>query len=155
MAELKKEREERSWRKTEGKTKREIELDNLKESDESEYKSGFGKFDLDLVLVFNVRLLVFCLWTVLPDLTLATNVFLCRQWTAPLPTAKDPRGTKGGDPSFLGRIRLVRIFSDDKNSIVVETEGAREGEWETGEGEVEMGEDDDEEGDEDDEVEEE
>lgn len=42
MAELRKEREERAWRKGEGKTKREVELDNAKEADESEYRSGFG-----------------------------------------------------------------------------------------------------------------
>lgn len=77
----------------------------------------------------------------IPDLTLATNVFLCRQWTAPLPSAKDKKGTKGGDPSFLGRIRLVRIFKDDTNSVVVEKQGAREGEWDVGQGEVEMGDD--------------
>lgn len=75
---------------------------------------------------------------VLPDLTLSTNVFLTRQWTAPLPSAKDPKGTKGGDPSFLGRIRMVRIFSEDQNQVLVVCEGAREGEWEAGEGEVEM-----------------
>lgn len=75
---------------------------------------------------------------VIPDLTIATNVFLCRQWTNPLPTAKDPRGMKGGDPSFLGRLRLVRIFKEDLNTVVVECEGAREGEWEAGEGEGEM-----------------
>lgn len=83
---------------------------------------------------------------VLPDLTLAENVFLCRQWVAPLPTAKDPRGHKGGDPSFLGRIRLVRISSEDPNTVVVQCEGAREGEWEAGEGEIEMGENSEEEG---------
>lgn len=32
----------------------------------------------------------------------------------------------------------MRIFSDDMNALVVEREGAREGEWEAGEGEVEM-----------------
>jgi hypothetical protein len=84
--------------------------------------------------------------SVLPDLTLSENVFLCRQWTTPLPSAKDPKGNKGGDPSFLGRIRLVRINSEDLNVITVQTEGAREGEWEQGDGEVEMdGGDDDEE----------
>lgn len=44
LEELKKERDERSWRKGEGKTKREVELDNLKTSDDSEYRSGFGAF---------------------------------------------------------------------------------------------------------------
>ncbi|KAL8279128.1 hypothetical protein RQP46_008384 [Phenoliferia psychrophenolica] len=115
-AELKKEREGRAWRKGEGKNKREMELDGQREAEESEYRSGF----------------------VLPDLTLATNVFICRQWVAPIPNAKDVKGMKGGDPSFLGRIRLIRISSEDENSVVVEREGAREGEWEAGEGEVEM-----------------
>lgn len=32
------------WRKGEGKTKREIELDGEKEKDLSEYRSGFGTF---------------------------------------------------------------------------------------------------------------
>lgn len=43
IADLKKERIERSWRKAEGKTKREVELDNEKEIDMSEYRSGFGE----------------------------------------------------------------------------------------------------------------
>ena len=55
---------------------------------------------------------------------------------------------KGGDPSFFGRIRLIRISSADENSIVVEREGAREGEWEIGEGEVEMADGSDAEGEE-------
>lgn len=38
----------------------------------------------------------------------------------------------------MGRIRLVRIFSNDLNMVIPETEGAREGEWEAGEGEVDM-----------------
>lgn len=38
------------------------------------------------------------------------------------------------------RIRLVRIFSDDKNAVVVEQAGAKEA-WGQGEGEVEMGDD--------------
>lgn len=68
---------------------------------------------------------------VLPDLTLPTNVFLCRQWTSPLPSSKDPKGrAKGGDPSFLGRIRLIRIEKDDTSAVTVVCEGAREGEWE-------------------------
>lgn len=76
---------------------------------------------------------------VIPDLTLAENVFFCHQWTAPIPTSKKTkRAAAGGDPSFFPRIRLIRIFSGDLNSVVVEREGAREGEWEKGEGEVEM-----------------
>lgn len=35
-------------------------------------------------------------------------------------------------------IRMVRIFSEDTSSMVVVTEGAREGEWEQDDGEVEM-----------------
>jgi hypothetical protein len=35
---------------------------------------------------------------------------------------------------------MIRLFKDDPNNVVVEKEGAREGEWGTGEGEVEMGE---------------
>ncbi|KAK4704854.1 translation machinery-associated protein 16, partial [Phenoliferia sp. Uapishka_3] len=118
-AELKKEREGRAWRKGEGKSKREMELDVQREGEESEYRSGF----------------------VLPDLTLAANVFLCRQWVAPLPSAKNVRGQKGGDPSFLGRLRLIRISSADETSVVVQWEGAREGEWDEAggdDGEVEM-----------------
>ncbi|GJN92021.1 hypothetical protein Rhopal_005049-T1 [Rhodotorula paludigena] len=111
------EREGRSWRKTEGKGKREVELEKQKEDEESEYRSGF----------------------VLPDLTLPENVVLCRQWVKPAPS-KDTKNTKGGDPSFLGRIRLVRIFSDDKNAVVVEQAGAKEA-WGQGEGEIEMGDD--------------
>lgn len=42
MDSLRKEREERSWRKLEGKCKREIELDVIKAGDEGEYRSGFG-----------------------------------------------------------------------------------------------------------------
>ena len=71
-------------------------------------------------------------------MTLATNVFLCRQWTSPVANAKDVKGMKGGDPSFLGRLRLIRITSADEGQVVVECEGAREGEWDTGDGEVEM-----------------
>lgn len=41
--------------------------------------------------------------TELPDLTLPENVFLCRQWIKPIGSEKNPRGSKGGDPSFLGR----------------------------------------------------
>jgi hypothetical protein len=33
---------------------------------------------------------------------------------------------------------MVRIFSEDTSSMVVVTEGAREGEWEQDDGEVEM-----------------
>jgi len=36
------------------------------------------------------------------------------------------------------RIRLIRIYSEDKNTVKVEREGARE-DWGVGEGEVEMG----------------
>lgn len=118
IALLQAERQTRAWRKSEGKTKREVELDSEKEKELSEYRSGFS----------------------LPDLTLVENVFLTRQWISPLPSDKDPTGTKGGDPSFLGRIRLVRIFEEDKSMVLVVQEGAREGEWEAGEGEVEMGE---------------
>lgn len=44
------------------------------------------------------------------------------------------------------RIRLVRIFQDDPNAVVVEKQGARS-EWDQGEGEVEMGAEDDDGGD--------
>lgn len=40
--------------------------------------------------------------SVLPDLTLAENVVICRQWIKPAP-AKEGKNTKGGDPSYLGR----------------------------------------------------
>jgi hypothetical protein len=43
---LKKEREGRSWRKAEGKSKRESELEGIKEREESEYRSGFGSLFL-------------------------------------------------------------------------------------------------------------
>lgn len=100
----------------------------------------------------------------LPDLTIPENVELCRQWVRPAPS-KEGKNAKGGDPSFLGRcvllsllpltrptltllrppcrIRLVRIFSEDKNAVVVEQKGAREA-WGEGQGEVEMGSADDE-----------
>lgn len=39
---------------------------------------------------------------VLPDLTVAENVAICRQWINPAP-AKETKNTKGGDPSYLGR----------------------------------------------------
>ncbi|GAA5849858.1 hypothetical protein JCM5353_001720 [Sporobolomyces roseus] len=115
LVELAAERAARTWRKTEGKGKRETELEKLKEDEESQYKVGF----------------------VLPDLTLPENVVLCRQWIRPAP-AKKTQNAKGGDPSFLGRIRLIRIYSEDKNAVKVEREGARE-DWGVGEGEVEMG----------------
>ncbi|KPV78030.1 uncharacterized protein RHOBADRAFT_50551 [Rhodotorula graminis WP1] len=116
LVDLAHERESRSnWRKTEGKGKREIELEELRKEETSEYRSGF----------------------VLPDLTIPENVELCRQWVRPAPS-KEGKNAKGGDPSFLGRIRLVRIFSEDKNAVVVEQKGAREA-WGEGEGEVEMG----------------
>ncbi|GAA5836224.1 hypothetical protein JCM11251_007399 [Rhodosporidiobolus azoricus] len=111
------ERESRSWRKTEGKGKREMEIEEEKKEETAEYRSGF----------------------VVPDLTLPENVALCRQWVKPAP-AKEGKNAKGGDPSFLGRIRMVRIFSEDKNAVVLEKQGARET-WGEGEGEVEMGED--------------
>ncbi|GAA5886047.1 hypothetical protein JCM16303_003845 [Sporobolomyces ruberrimus] len=113
-----------SWRKNEGKGKRETELEKLKEEEQSQYRVGF----------------------VLPDLTLPENVVLCRQWVRPAPS-KSTKNAKGGDPSFLGRIRLIRIYSEDPNMVKVEREGARE-DWGVGQGEVEMG-DNDEEDDED------
>jgi translation machinery-associated protein 16 len=42
--ELAKERSERTWRKTEGKSKREIELDGEREKDQSEYRTGFREY---------------------------------------------------------------------------------------------------------------
>ncbi|BGP36279.1 translation machinery-associated protein 16 [Rhodotorula kratochvilovae] len=111
------EREARSWRKTEGKGKREVEIEKMQEEETSEYRSGF----------------------VLPDLTLPENVAICRQWVRPAPS-KEGKNTKGGDPSFIGRIRLIRIFSEDKNTVILEKTGAREA-WGQGEGEVEMGDD--------------
>jgi translation machinery-associated protein 16 len=48
-ADLVKERSERAWRKGEGKSKREVELDNGKIADDSEYRSGFGEFSLSQV----------------------------------------------------------------------------------------------------------
>ncbi|KAI5476915.1 hypothetical protein MNV49_007016 [Pseudohyphozyma bogoriensis] len=125
--ELKAEREGRAWRKGEGMNKREKELAMQKEAEESEYRSGF----------------------VVPDLTIAQNVFIARQWTSPAPTSSSKTASAGGDPSFFPRVRLIRIFSEDQNMVVVEREGARkEGEWAAGEGEVEMGEDEEEEDDE-------
>ncbi|KDE09797.1 hypothetical protein MVLG_00196 [Microbotryum lychnidis-dioicae p1A1 Lamole] len=117
MVQLAQERTERSWRKAEPKSKREVELEKQREQEKDEYRTGF----------------------VVPDLTLAKNVYLCRQWIHPTPTPKNPHPNKGGDPSFLGRIRLIRINSENQGSVVVESEGARKGEWEEeGEGEVEM-----------------
>jgi hypothetical protein len=46
MAELEKERNARSWRKTEGKGKRETEMDKQREVETAEYKSGFSAFFL-------------------------------------------------------------------------------------------------------------
>ncbi|GAA5878933.1 hypothetical protein JCM1840_000845 [Sporobolomyces johnsonii] len=114
LVQLAADREARSWRKSEGKSKQEIELEKQKDIEMNEYKAGF----------------------VLPDLTLAENVVLCRQWVRPAPS-KDRKNAKGGDPSFLPRIRLIRIFLDDKNLVKVEHDGARES-WGEGEGEVEM-----------------
>ncbi|GEM12234.1 hypothetical protein Rt10032_c19g6251 [Rhodotorula toruloides] len=138
LVELKHEREARSWRKGEGKGKRETELEKLRGEEESEYKTGFGKSRQH------------CLWSkkrtaadypvctlshgsVLPDLTLAENVVICRQWVKPAP-AKEGKNTKGGDPSYLGRIRLIRIFKDEPSVVVVAQKGARET-WQEGEGE--------------------
>lgn len=39
---------------------------------------------------------------VLPDLTVAENVTICRQWINPAPS-KESKNAKGGDPSYLGR----------------------------------------------------
>ena len=39
---------------------------------------------------------------VLPDLTVAENVTICRQWINPAPS-KETKNAKGGDPSYLGR----------------------------------------------------
>jgi len=44
LVELAAERAARTWRKTEGKGKRETELERLKEDEESQYKVGFGTF---------------------------------------------------------------------------------------------------------------
>lgn len=44
LVELAAERAARTWRKTEGKGKRETELEKLKEDEESQYKVGFGTF---------------------------------------------------------------------------------------------------------------
>ncbi|GAA5858271.1 hypothetical protein JCM8547_004628 [Rhodosporidiobolus lusitaniae] len=116
IVELAAERESRgSWRKSEGKGKRETELEKEKEEETSMYRTGF----------------------VLPDLTIAENVVLCRQWANPAP-AKGTKNAKGGDPSFLGRIRLIRINSEDPSHVVVEKNGAR-AVWNEGEGEIEMG----------------
>ncbi|GAA6041637.1 hypothetical protein JCM8097_007785 [Rhodosporidiobolus ruineniae] len=117
LAKLESERQARSWRKTEGKGKREVEIEKQRADEESEYRSGF----------------------IVPDLTLAENVVLCRLWVNPAP-AKEGKNTKGGDPSFLGRIRLIRVFAEDKSAVKVEQNGARET-WGEGEGEVEMGDD--------------
>ncbi|SCV68499.1 BQ2448_620 [Microbotryum intermedium] len=116
LVQLAQERQQRSWRKAEPKSKREVELEKQREQEKDEYRTGF----------------------VVPDLTLAKNVYLCRQWIRPTPTPKNPHPNKGGDPSFLGRIRLIRINSENQGSVVVAQEGARKGEWEVGEGEVEM-----------------
>ncbi|GAA5975074.1 hypothetical protein JCM11641_000021 [Rhodosporidiobolus odoratus] len=124
MVQLAAEREGRNnWRKTEGKGKREVEIEKEREELRGEYKSGF----------------------IVPDLTQPENVIVCRQWVDPAP-AKEEKRTKGGDPSYLGRIRLIRLTSLDPNDVKVEQNGAKEA-WGTGEGEVEMGDmsDDDEE----------
>ncbi|GAA5949772.1 hypothetical protein JCM3765_007683 [Sporobolomyces pararoseus] len=115
LVDLAAERANRTWRKGEGKSKRETELEKLREDEQNQYKVGF----------------------VLPDLTLPENVVLCRQWIRPAPS-KSTKNAKGGDPSFLGRIRLIRIYAEDPNMVKVEKEGARGEDWGTGEGEVEM-----------------
>lgn len=43
IVELEAERKERSWRKAEGKTKRELELEQQKIEELGEYRSGFGE----------------------------------------------------------------------------------------------------------------
>ncbi|KAK4050370.1 translation machinery-associated protein 16 [Microbotryomycetes sp. JL201] len=97
--ELEHERQQRSnWRKTEGKSKRETEIDKQKEQETLEYKTGF----------------------VVPDLTNAENVFICRQWVKPIGSEKNPRGSKGGDP-----LRLISINSEDKSKVAVVQEGVR------------------------------
>ncbi|GAA5966099.1 hypothetical protein JCM8115_004932 [Rhodotorula mucilaginosa] len=124
LVDLQHERESRgSWRKSEGKGKREVEIEKTREQEVQEYKAGF----------------------VLPDLTVAENVTICRQWINPAPS-KESKNAKGGDPSYLGRIRMVRIFEGDRNAVVVEKQGART-EWEQGQGEVEMEAEDDDDGD--------
>lgn len=48
--------------------------------------------------------------TVLPDLTVAENVTICRQWVNPAPS-KETKNAKGGDPSYLGRsVKLPLAF---------------------------------------------
>ncbi|CAH7672074.1 hypothetical protein BY996DRAFT_6412878 [Phakopsora pachyrhizi] len=51
---------------------------------------------------------------VLPDLTSPQNVFLLRQWAE----------VHSGDPSFMPRIRLIRIFRDTPDKIIEEQKGA-------------------------------
>jgi translation machinery-associated protein 16 len=104
LVELAAERANRTWRKAEGKGKRETELEKLREDEQSQYKVGFGKsYSLSLSPAAQkgyksdrVSRIV------LPDLTLPENVVLCRQWVRPAP-AKATKNAKGGDPSFLGR----------------------------------------------------
>ncbi|GAA5981063.1 hypothetical protein JCM10908_003970 [Rhodotorula pacifica] len=121
LVDLQHEREARgSWRKSEGKGKREVEIEKIREDEVQEYKAGF----------------------VIPDLTVAENVTICRQWINPAPS-KEHKNAKGGDPSYLGRIRMIRIFQQDQNAVVVEKNGARGTEWAQGQGEVEMGEGED------------
>ncbi|KAK4052223.1 translation machinery-associated protein 16 [Microbotryomycetes sp. JL221] len=91
-----------NWRRSEGKSKREVELEKQQQQDTEEYKTGF----------------------VVPDLMDEENVFICRQWTKPIGSDKNPR-QKGGDPSFLGRIRLISVNSQDKDSVKIVREGAR------------------------------
>jgi hypothetical protein len=175
IVQLAAERKERSWRKAEGKTKRELELEQQKIEELGEYRSGFGQSLLSSYFSRRrgkessaLTLGRVLHRTELPDLTLAENVFLCRQWIRPIGSDKNPR-MKGGDPSFLGRfvpssvlspfplssltrcmlsensLRMIRINSEDKDAIVVVREGAREGEYEALEGEGEGEEESDEE----------
>ncbi|KAM0793791.1 hypothetical protein ACM66B_001207 [Microbotryomycetes sp. NB124-2] len=131
--ELEQQRRQRSnWRKTEGKSKRETEIDKQKEQELLEYKTGFGQSPFSLPFVVVVVRAKFATDTnellshqVVPDLTNAENVFICRQWIKPIGSDKNPRGSKGGDPSFIGRLRLVSINSEDKDKMAVVQEGAR------------------------------
>ncbi|MBW0530925.1 hypothetical protein O181_070640 [Austropuccinia psidii MF-1] len=50
---------------------------------------------------------------VVPDLVSPENVMLLRQWSE-----------KRGDPSFLPRIRLLRLFKNDMGTVVEEQKGA-------------------------------
>lgn len=53
LVELQHERESRgSWRKSEGKGKREVEIEKTREQEVQEYKAGFGEFNRDLCTPF-------------------------------------------------------------------------------------------------------